>query len=192
MKNDILVKAIRLLIPCTLLAVLLVLSYRVLNELLMPLTWAIIIAYVMWPIYQWLRHQLDNKDTLSAGVMTCLMTIVITLSLYCLGTLLQNETKLAYQSLSINFTSNSYHLPQPISQIPWLGRHLQDVIDQLIDNQAEFNSQLTNWVGQWLGEFTQLISSIGRNIMKLGVILVTVFFCFRDGLTRVYSETITY
>ena len=183
MKNDILVKAIRLLIPCTLLAVLLVLSYRVLNELLMPLTWAIIIVYVMWPIYQWLRHQLDNKDTLSAGVMTCLMTIVITLSLYCLGTLLQNETKLAYQSLSINFTSNSYHLPQPISQIPWLGRHLQDVIDQLIDNQAEFNSQLTNWVGQWLGEFTQLIGSIGRNIMKLGVILVTVFFCFRDGLT---------
>ncbi len=183
MKNDILVKAIRLLIPCTLLAVLLVLSYRVLNELLMPLTWAIIIAYVMWPIYQWLRHQLDNKDTLSAGVMTCLMTIVITLSLYCLGTLLQNETKLAYQSLSINFTSNSYHLPQPISQIPWLGQHLQTVIDQFIDNQAEFSSQLTNWVGQWLGELTQLISSIGRNIMKLGVILVTVFFCFRDGLT---------
>ena len=182
MMNDFLVNVIRSLIPCILLAGLLLLSYSVLNEFLIPLAWAIIIAYVMWPAYQWLRHQLNNKDTLSASVMTCLITIVITLSLYSLASLLQNETKIAYQSLSINLTNNAYQLPKPISQIPWLGRHLQGVIDQFIDNQAEFSSQLTNWVGQWLGEFTQLLGSIGRNIMKLGVILVTVFFCFRDGL----------
>ena len=182
MMNNVLVKKIGNLIPYTLLTGLLLLSYKVLNELLIPLTWAIIIAYVLWPAYQRLKHQLNNRDTLSASVMTGLITIVISLSLYCLGSLLQNETKIAYQSLSINFTNNAYHLPKPISQIPWLGRQLQDLIDQFIDNQVEISSQLTNWVGQWLGEFTQLLGSIGRNIMKLGVILVTVFFCFRDGL----------
>jgi len=179
--NNVLVKKIGNLISYTLLAGLIVLSYRVLNELLIPLTWAIIIAYVMWPAYQRLRYQLDNRDTLSASVMTGLITIIISLSLYCLGSLLQNETKIAYQSLSINFINNAYHLPKPISQIPWLGRHLQNAIDQFIENQLEFSNQLTNWIGQWLGEFTQILGSIGRNIMKLGVILVTVYFCFRDG-----------
>jgi Ca2+-transporting ATPase len=34
---------------------------------------------------------------------------------------------------------------------------------------------------QWLGEFGSFLGNIGRYVLKLGVILVTLFFCFRDG-----------
>ena len=32
-----------------------------------------------------------------------------------------------------------------------------------------------------MGELAQFLDGIGRRLIKLGVILVTVFFCFRDG-----------
>ncbi|MEY3191158.1 MAG: hypothetical protein RIS10_1275, partial [Pseudomonadota bacterium] len=45
----------------------------VLNELFVPLIWAVIIAYVMWRPYQWLKSQLKDKATLSAALMTIII-----------------------------------------------------------------------------------------------------------------------
>ena len=54
-------KPMRYLIPGILLAGLLILSFLVLREFLLALVWAVIIAYVMWPPYQWLKRQLKDQ-----------------------------------------------------------------------------------------------------------------------------------
>lgn len=180
--NDLLdYKPVRYLIPGILLVGLIVLSFMVLREFLLALVWAIIIAYVMWPPYQWLRCQLKDRASLSAGVMTAIIAAVISMTLYWLLAMLQDETKIAYESLMGSFTHGPYQLPDFIGRIPWLGSYLQDWLDRLTNDRAELASQLAGWAKQWLGGFAMFLGGIGHNVLKLGVVLVTVFFCFRDG-----------
>lgn len=180
--NDLLdYKPVRYLIPGILLVGLIVLSFMVLREFLLALVWAIIIAYVMWPPYQWLRCQLKDRANLSAGVMTAIIAAVISMTLYWLLAMLQDETKIAYESLMGSFTHGPYQLPDFIGRIPWLGSYLQDWLDRLTNDRAELASQLADWAKQWLGGFAMFLGGIGHNVLKLGVVLVTVFFCFRDG-----------
>ncbi len=121
---------LRHFIPGILLASLLLLAYMVLSEFLLSLTWAFILAYVTWPLYRWLRHRLKNKSTLSAGLMTLMITTVIFLTIYWLANLLQEELKNAYQTLLVSFSQGSYQLPDAINRIPWLGPYLQDWLDR--------------------------------------------------------------
>jgi Ca2+-transporting ATPase len=174
-------KPIRSIIPGILLAGLLFLSFMVLREFLLTLTWAFIIAYVMWPPYQWLRCQLKDQANLSAAVMTAIIATVISLIIFWLAAMLRDETKTAYQSLVENFTQGPYQLPDFVSRIPWLGNYLQEWLGRLTSDRTEVVTQLSDWAKQWLGGFAAFLSGIGQNVMKLGVILVTVFFCFRDG-----------
>ncbi len=174
-------RPLRQMIPVILLTGLLILSFMVLSDLLISLIWAIIIAYVMWPPYQWLKFQLKNKASLSAAIMTIVIAALISLIIFGLVSLLQDESKSAYQSLAINFTQEPHQLPGFIIKIPWLGVYLQECLDQLTNDRAELISQLGDWAKQWLGGLAKFIGSVGQNAIKLGVILVTVFFCFRDG-----------
>ena len=174
-------KPLQLLIPGIFLTGLLVLSFMVLNDLLISLSWAIIIAYVMWPPYQWLRTTLNNRATLSALIMTTLITIFISLAVLGLAVLLQNESKITYQSLTLIFSQESYQLPDFILKIPKLGAFFQTGLDRLRNDQAHLIIQFADWAKQWLGSLAPLIKGVGYHFIKLGVILVTVFFCFRDG-----------
>jgi Ca2+-transporting ATPase len=58
---------------------------------------------------------------------------------------------------------------------------LQELLDRFTNDRAELAAQLADWIRQGLGNLAQFLGGIGRNVMKLCVILITVFFCFRDG-----------
>jgi len=172
---------IRQLIPGILLVGLLLLGFMVLREFLLTLTWALIIAYVVWPLYRRLRQQLKGNATLSAALMTAIIAATIFLTVYWLAAMLQDELKNAYQILVSGFSQDTFHLPDFISRIPWLGNTAQEWLDRLTDDRAKAMTQFAAWAQQWSGEFAKFLGGIGRYVMKLGVILVTVFFCFRDG-----------
>jgi len=169
---------IRQLIPGILLACLLLLGFMVLREFLLTLAWALIIAYVVWPTYRYLRQQLKGNATLSAAVMTTIIAAVLFLTVYWLVAMLQDELKTAYQTLVSDFGQNTYRLPDFISRIPWLGSTAQEWLERLTDDRATVIAQFAAWAQQWSGEFAKFLGGIGRYIMKLGVILVTVFFLF--------------
>ena len=169
------------IIPGILLVSLLVLSYMVLREFLLSLIWAFIIAYVTWPAYRWLRRQMKGRKTLSALVMTLIISMIIFLSVFWLVALLQEELTLAYQTLSANFSQGNLQLPDAIKRIPGLGDYLQDGITRLNTDRAGVAKQFANTAQHWLGGVTKFLGSIGNNLVKLAIILVTVFFCFRDG-----------
>ncbi|MFI3121253.1 MAG: AI-2E family transporter, partial [Methylococcaceae bacterium] len=179
--NDFSNTPIRQLIPGILLAGLLLLGFMVLQAFLLTLIWALIIAYAVWPLYRRLRRRFKDKATLSAAVMTAIIATAILLIVYWLVALLQDELKIAYQVLVNGLSQETYRLPDFIKRIPWLGNAAQQRLDHLTDNRAEAVTQFAAWAQQWLGKFAGFLGGIGHYVMKLGVILVTVFFCFRDG-----------
>lgn len=174
-------KPIRFLIPGILLAGLLWLSFLVLRDFLQTIAWSLIVAYVMWPAYHRLRNQLNNRNTLSAALMSGFISALILLALYSLADLLQDEIKIAYQSVVTNLQNPPYRLPEFIVKLPWVGQHLQERLDELISDQAGMAEQIAEWARLWLGEAAKFIGGIGQYVLKLCVMLVTLFFCFRDG-----------
>ncbi|EIC30627.1 MULTISPECIES: AI-2E family transporter [Methylomicrobium] len=178
-------KPTRFLIPGILLVGLLWLSYLVLREFLQTIAWALIVAYVMWPAYLRLRGRLGCRNTLSAAVMSCIISAVILLVLYGLVDVLQEELRTMYQVVANNLQNPSYRMPSLLAEIPWVGPHLQEELDQFIGDRAGMAAQVSKWVQQWLGDAARFIGGIGQYVLKLSVMLVMLFFCFRDGETAV-------
>ena len=178
-------KPIRYLIPGTLLVGLLVLSFIVLREFVYTLVWAFIITYVSWPPYRWLRRQFKGDATRSAAAMTIVIATALFLIMYWLIDMLQVEIKLEYQIIVDNVANQKLAIPDSVKRIPWLGNYIQEWQSRLSNDQSQLTAQALGWARQWLGEFAKFLGGIGGYVMKLGVILVTVFFCFRDGDTAI-------
>jgi len=173
--------ALRNLIPGALLLLLLVLSFLVLQEFAFTLIWAFIIAYISWPVYQWLLKKLKGNALLSAAILAGFIAISLFIIIYSVTDLLQNEISEAYQSLADNIAKDTLKVPDFLLTIPWLSNVLQDLINKFNHDQTQFTGHILNFAKQWLGQFTKIIGSIGRYVVNLCVILITVFFCFRDG-----------
>ena len=169
------------LIPGLLLTGLLFLSYLVLHEFLLTLVWAFILAYVSWPLYQWLHRRIAGHASISAAIMTVMLALVIMVIVFWFATLLQAELKDTYRGLVRYLAQDTHPVPEFIGAIPWLGPYLQDLIDQGMGDPAGLAVQLTEWGKQWLHQLARFLGSIGSYTLKTGVVLVTVFFCYRDG-----------
>ncbi len=157
------------------------LGYQVLRDFFSVIAWTFIVAYIMWPAYEWLNRKLRTQATVSAAVMTGIISLTVSLALYWLVNLLQNEIRDIYQALSAYYTHVPKELPGNIKNIPGLGSYLQHYLDQIHSNESGEKAKLIGWARQWLGEFGRFLGGLGKNIMQLGFILVALFFFFRDG-----------
>ena len=168
-------------IPLLLLTGLCFLSIVIIKDYLISIIWAIIIAYVLWPAYQILRQQLNNKDNLSSAIMTGLIGIFVSLTVYWLIDLIQIEFSAAYQSIINGFNPEKYQLNNILAKLPWLNTHIKTWIVKFKIDENQLLSQLSFLAKQSLGQITQAIDHISKNALKLGAFSVTLFFCFRDG-----------
>src|SRR5688572_20920960 len=91
---------LRGVIVVMMLAGLLALGYVVLRPFLVPVIWALILAYVTWPSYVPLRRFMRGQSTLSALVMTLLMITAFIVPVVWLLTLLQAELRGAYEEIT--------------------------------------------------------------------------------------------
>ena len=171
----------RFIIPAVFLIGLLLLSYQVLSPFFISIVWAVIIAYVTWPLYQRLKSRLKGRANLSAIVMTIIITTILILVVFWLVAMLQDEIRMAYQALFDTHSKLPYQLPEPIGKITWLADYLQPWVDRLNNDRTGLINQSVESAKQWLGYFAKVLGNIGQYLMYLGFVFVTVFFCYRDG-----------
>ena len=169
------------LIPTLLLVALLYLSYLILHEFLLTLVWAFILTYVTWPLYQGLNRRISQPKNLSAIIMTAILSLTLLVLIFWFISLLQRELVETYRRLAIYLAQDDHPIPDFISQIPWLGPYLQDLTNELAGDPSGMAAQLVQWGRQWLRQLAGFIGGIGSYTLKTGVLLVTVFFCYRDG-----------
>jgi len=169
------------LIPALLLAALFYLGYLVLDEFLLTLVWAFILTYVTWPLYQWLNHRISKPKSLSAAIMTLFLTLTLLVIIFWFVSLLQAELVDTYRRLATYLAQDDHPLPDFVSHIPWFGTYLQDLTNEMASDPSSMIAQLTQWGRQWLRQFAGFVGGLGSYTLKTGVLLVTVFFCYRDG-----------
>jgi predicted PurR-regulated permease PerM len=157
----------------------------VLRPFLAPISWAVILAYLTWPVYGRFRVLFRGFRTAAAALMTLLIIGVGIVPLLWLLVLIQHELVEAYRGLTAYLSQGPGRLPAVILDIPWLGARLQESLDRYASDPAAFGREITAGLQLWSGHLTAFLGSAGRNVGKLLVALLTLFFFYRDGDTLV-------
>ncbi len=181
MTNGIAEKIPRRVILGLLLGGLLLLAYKVLHLFIVPVAWAAIIAFATWPAYRPLHARLGGHDTLSALLMTLLLSAAFIVPAMWLVLLLRNEAGVAIATLTGQIRKGTLILPDFVRALPWAGDLLQAQIDEMTRDPEAFRLQMTEWVRLGSNRLVALLGDVGRNAAKLGFAMISLFFLFRDG-----------
>jgi predicted PurR-regulated permease PerM len=153
----------------------------VIRPFIAAILWAVILAYVSWPLFRRLRTLLHGLNSTAALVMTILIGCVVVVPVLYLLVLLQGELVSAYKGLAGYLSHGPPQLPAFIRGLPWIGVRAQDALQHYVANPAALAQQAGTWTLSWASRFGSLVGSVGRNVLKLTLTLLTLFFFFRDG-----------
>jgi predicted PurR-regulated permease PerM len=168
-------------ISALLLGALVFLCALVLRPFLSSVVWAAILAYVTWSPYRRLRIPFRQYRGAAAFLTTLLVAAVAVAPLFWLLILIQRELVDAYRSLNAYLAQGPHSLPSVVHQIPWLGAWLQDTLNRYSSDPTAFGRDLIDELKGWRGQLGPVVGGVGRNLGKLLVTLLTLFFFYRDG-----------
>jgi len=176
----------RRLAPWLALAGLALLVSLIVVPFIVPLVWAAVLAYVSWPLAEWLRDRCDGRDTLAASLATLVAGLTLFAPLLWLAWLAQAEMGRLGPALQA-FIAAPPDLPSWLSGLPWLGEWLTRQRDWLLADPEGVAAAARSWFAAHVGEAAQLVGGVGRNLAKLVLVLVILFFFYRDG-ARIVRE----
>jgi predicted PurR-regulated permease PerM len=181
MDDEVAERIVRRIILGLVLGGLMILGYAVLQLFIVPVAWAVIVAYATWPLHRRLRSRIPRHPTLSALLMTLLLTAAFVLPTLWVALMLRSEVGAAIAAVTALLRQGPPELPEVVRTLPWLGGYLQGVIDALTRDPEAIRAQMTTWARDGADLLVGLVGDVGRNAAKLGFALVTVFFLYRDG-----------
>lgn len=176
----------RRLAPWLALGVLVPLVFLVLSPFFVPLAWAAVLAYASWPLVEWLRDRCGGRDTLAASLATLLAALTLFAPLLWLIWLAQVEMGRLGPALQV-FIAAPPDLPDWLSSLPWLGEWLTRQRDWLLTDPEGVAYAARSWLAAHGGEAAQLVGGAGRNLAKLLLVLMILFFFYRDGARMVHE-----
>jgi len=171
---------LRRLVVASLLAGLFLLAFQVLQPFIVPVIWAGILAFVTWPLHERMVVWVGGKRAVAASIMTVLLSMLILLPLFWLVWLLQTEVLAAYERF-VALLARGPKLPDAILKLPVVGEWLQQQLATIAKNPAAIGDTFRSWFDHSTGEFGSFVGGVGRNIAKMVLALVSLFFMYRDG-----------
>ena len=171
-KQLILISFVAALVACALL---------VLSPFLIPIAWAGILAYASWPLYIKLQRLLKGRVTLAAAIMTLAMTAVVILPLLWLFVSLKVELTAASELINVKLSQGHVELPQFITDLPIVGSEISAWFAHAAANPADSKAEFQKLLINADQVAFNVLGGIGRNIAKMGLALLTLFFTYRDG-----------
>jgi predicted PurR-regulated permease PerM len=170
---------LRRLITVALLAGLVLLGFLVLDPFIVPIVWAAILAFVTWPGYVWLIGKCRGRATIAALAMTAVVSVAVIAPIAWLAVVVRFELVHAYhetQSLLAGGTQ-----PPAILKLPWIGDQLRDLAARAAQDPHALGAELRNITDHSLEQIGHVVGNIGRNVAKLLLTVISLFFVYRDG-----------
>ena len=172
-------KWLRSLIVAVLLAGLVLLAVQVLQPFVVPVIWAGILAYVTWPLHEKFVRALGGKRTLAALLMTLLLSAAIILPVVWFAVLIQTQAVPILRSIGPLLAT--VELPAVLRDLPLIGPRLQEILEHYVRDPSAVDEAVRAFFDRSSGELTTLLGGLGRNLAKLIIAMVSLFFMYRDG-----------
>lgn len=162
------------------LGALLLLAWLVLRPFLVPVLWAGILAFVTWPLFLRLQRFV-RSNTLAALLMTLLVTAVLIAPLAWLVLSLRVEVMSGYREVLDKWASGQLQVPSFLLNLPLVGPDIREFVDRVAADPNILGREIAALAERMFGEMSAVLGGVGKNIAKLGLALLSLFFLYRHG-----------
>ena len=156
-----------------------------------PILWALILARLFYPLYQYLLRLMRGQATLSAFLSTLAVTFIAVLPVAYVAFLAITETIHAYQT-AMTWLQNGglKQLPAAVSALPFIGNISQELLGRFVLAYGDLQGSLLEGGKAVSAVLLTGVSGLAKNTFDLItdflIMLFTLFFFFRDG-QRLYD-----
>ncbi|MES1965606.1 AI-2E family transporter [Psychrobacter sp. AH5] len=172
---------IQRLLAITLLVVLFILCFQVIQFFIVPALWAAILAYVTFPIYKFFNEKVELSSSVSAGIMTVSITLIIGVPLVIGVFILQQEAVALYSNIIYRVKAGYLDVPDSIKDLPVIGQQIKDTLWNINKNPEGALEAFRTWIQSHLYYGKVAFDAVFSGLAKLGMALMTLFFFYRDG-----------
>lgn len=176
-------KNVEQLIALSLLILLLIGAFLVLQPFISALLWAALMCFATWPVFQRIDGWLKGRRSLSSLVLCLALASVVVVPVVVMAlSLADNVAKL---HLMMN-TLLAQGLPPPpdwISSLPLVGEKLNTLWLGAIDDMATVTEPLKKHVPEISKWLLGRGVALGNGVVQLSLSLFILFFLYRDGAT---------
>jgi predicted PurR-regulated permease PerM len=168
-----------------LLALLAVGCALVLAPFIVPIVWAVLLAYVTWPLHRRVHAACGRFAASAAVVSTLLVICAVVVPVLWLAVLVEAEALDGYRHVVAWFAAGPHQVPAAIRNLPWVGAQAQELLDQLTADPGSFERAFAGWMQGLMGKAPGMLLEAGRMLGSALVTVFTLFFCYRDGESAV-------
>lgn len=176
---------IQRLLAITLLVILIALCFKVIKFFIVPALWGAILAYVTFPIYTFFHTKVRLSHGFSAFLMTFSISLMIGIPLI-LGVFFLQQEVVSFVGMAIrNIQAGYVDLPEQIKNLPVIGQTIKNTLWEINQNPETTLETVRSWVQSHLYYGKVAFDAVLKNLAKLGMMLMTLFFFYRDGTSLV-------
>ena len=155
----------------------------VLAPFVVSMLWAGILAFATWPLYARLVTWTGGRDWICALCMTLLMAALVVLPTLWLLYLLRADVSVLADYLAQEVQAGRLQPPAFLASLPIVGPELMARLTALLAEPLRWQTELKALMGTLNNELWTVVGGVGKNIVKLGLSLFTLFFAYLHGLS---------
>ncbi len=173
------------LVALGILGILLLGAYAIIRPFLIAILWAAILVYSSWPLYRRLSTLLPTPPILTSLVMTTALILLLLTPAVLIGLSLSQEIASSVEILREFANSDPESIVEKLQRIPWIGNLVASQAESLLTDPKALRTTLVEAAQGWSGALQDMVGGAARNIFKLGITLLTLFFFYHHGNTLV-------
>lgn len=169
--------------------------FRIFQPFLLPISLAAVLVTLSYPIFDWTRWKLKGRDSWAAFLSCVGITLMIIVPFVLLSVMLAGEVNLVYREFERSVESGelerfmdvqAYRFLEPV--VNWIDPYVDLKEIDLMGSLASALQQISLF---FLRQSTAILSGLFQVITGFLIMLVTMFFLFRDG-SRLMNELKTW
>jgi len=172
------------------------LLYVVFSPFLVPIVWAIILAFVFYPVYRKLNHRLKGRKSLCSLVMTALVVLLIVFPSVYILSMLAHEAMSAYAFFETGLETGRFQSILELKDHPII-QGLWHQLNQYVDlSELNLNSLLLENLRRVsafaINQTSRIIRGFSFIIVNFCLVTISLYYIFKDGdqLLRKIREAI--
>ena len=157
------------------------LAVLVLSPFLVPITWAAILSYTSWPVFERLERLLGGRRILAAAIMTLGIVLGVVAPAAVISVALVSEVQGAYVWLRENIAAGPAAAMAWVRSVPRVGPLVADRIGGALADPTAVQQWVASRLGGWVGTVGSLAAGIGRGLFETIIVLMTLFVFYCHG-----------
>src|SRR5690606_35621342 len=159
--------------------------YWIFHPFLVPVFLAVILVTLCYPVYTWILAKTGGRANLAYLLSCTIITLVLVIPFVFFVLSLAREIAEVYSAFQENLDAGVYDNVLNLEESPYLGPAVE-WLSQYIDlDQVNVVENLTKALQEisvyFLKQSTAILSGVFQFITSFFIMLITMFFLFRDG-----------